>query len=100
VAGTGRLIDLRNGAIATSAGGGTRFSDDGRWHHLIDPKSGRSRHDFNSITVCASSAMTADALSTALAVAGSSNAAGIARRFPHTRVLTETPSGEVVELNT
>ena len=89
IAGTGRTIDLRDCAIATSAGSGTPFSGDGRWHHLIDPRTGLPCGDFKSVTVCAASAMSADALSTALAVVGHGNAARIAGRFADVKVFAE-----------
>lgn len=97
---SGRSIELTDSAIATSAGRGTTFSKDGQWHHIIDPQTGRSALDFSSITVCAPSAMLADALSTALAVAGRQNIARVARRFPQVRVFCEDHDGEVSELIT
>lgn len=99
IAATGRSIELADSAIATSAGSGTTFSKDGRWHHLIDPKSGYSGLDFNSITVCGPSAMLADALSTALSVAGRQNLSRIAGRFPQVRVFCEDDDGDILELS-
>lgn len=62
-------LSLVNQAVATSRGGATRFDRAGRYHHLFNPATGRSAHTHESVTVIADSAMTADALSTALAVA-------------------------------
>jgi thiamine biosynthesis lipoprotein len=64
---TARLA-LSNQAVATSRGAATRFDTAGRHHHLFDPSTGRSAAARGSVTVVANSAMTADALSTALAV--------------------------------
>ena len=61
-------VGLEQGALATSAGGATRFTPDGRNHHLFDPASGRSAGAVTSVSVTAPRATTADALSTALAV--------------------------------
>lgn len=66
--GSGRLIRklaLRDRAIATSGGYGTRFTRDGKHHHLFDPKTGRSANLWTSISVIADDATRADALSTA-----------------------------------
>jgi thiamine biosynthesis lipoprotein len=66
--GSGRLIRkmaLRDQAIATSGGYGTRFTRDGVHHHLFDPKTGRSANLWNSMSVIADDATRADALSTA-----------------------------------
>ncbi len=56
---------LRNGALATSAGRGSRFDLAGRHHHLFDPRSGRSSGLYASVSVAAPRTTTADALSTA-----------------------------------
>jgi len=59
---------LANRAIATSAGGATRFDRAGRYHHLFDPRTGRSAHRHCSVSVISQSAALSDALSTALAI--------------------------------
>ena len=66
--GAGRGLDLRDLAVSTSSGAGTRFSADGRDHHLFDPHSGRSANRCRGVSVVARDATTADALSTAAAV--------------------------------
>jgi len=66
--GSGRLIEklpLRNKAIATSGGYGTRFTKDGVFNHLFDPLNGHSPTRWTSISVIADDATRADALSTA-----------------------------------
>ena len=62
-------LDAVEVAIATSSGRATRFDAAGRHHHLFDPATGRSADRYASVTVVAARATTADALSTALAVA-------------------------------
>lgn len=59
---------LRNAAVATSGGYGTRFDRQGRFHHLFDPASGGCPASVLSATAFAPTAMQADALATALAV--------------------------------
>lgn len=61
-------LSLVNQAVATSRGSATRFDRAGRFHHLFNPTTGRSALTRQSVTVIANSAMTADALSTALAI--------------------------------
>lgn len=60
-----RKLALRDQAIATSGGYGTRFTRDGVHHHLFDPKTGRSANLWISMSVIADDATRADALSTA-----------------------------------
>ncbi len=64
-----RTLNLTKGAVATSAPAGTMFDATGRHHHLFDPRHGVSNHSYRSVTVRDASATTADALSTAIAVA-------------------------------
>jgi thiamine biosynthesis lipoprotein len=59
-------LPLRDRAIATSGGYGTRFDPTGRHHHLFDPRTGESTHHYRSVSVLAPDATTADALSTGL----------------------------------
>ena len=98
--GTNQRIGLHDGAIATSAGRGTIFTRDGRWHHLIDPHTGRSPNDLASVTVQAPTALMADAASTAIAVAGRSGAAGIVRRLPQIGVILEHADGRLETIST
>ncbi len=62
---TDQIVDIRNQAIATSGGYGTRFDEAGRYHHLLNPLSGRSANQWSSISVIAPTATMADGLSTA-----------------------------------
>lgn len=64
--GDGRVLDLPDGALATSSGGGSPFNTDGSVNHLIYPASGRSPPPARRATVVADDATTADALATIL----------------------------------
>ncbi|QJE74846.1 FAD:protein FMN transferase [Aerophototrophica crusticola] len=72
-------LDLRGRAASTSAGLGTAFDAQGRFHHLFEPSSGRPASAWASVTVVAPTATLADALSTAIAAAPPDRAAGILR---------------------
>lgn len=87
VAGSSLVVPLRDGAIAQSSGHATRFTPDGRWHHLIDPESGASANHLASLTVTAPSAALADALSTALFVAPPERHPTLTRRFAGVRIV-------------
>jgi thiamine biosynthesis lipoprotein len=60
-------VPVSGRAVATSAGLGTIFDRQGRFHHLFDPKSGRCCRRWLSVSVAAARATIADAVSTALA---------------------------------
>lgn len=67
-----RVVDLKDGALATSGNYRIFFERDGqRYSHIINPQTGRPvNHDLASATVVAPTTMEADALSTSLLVLG------------------------------
>ncbi len=62
-------LDLRDQAVATSGGYGTRFEPTGRFHHIFDPATGRPASRWAGITVTAPTATAADALTKAVGLA-------------------------------
>ena len=64
--GVTETIEVRDQAVATSAGTGTLFNTRGRYHHIFNPNSGRSAATYQSVSVAGKSATVADALSTGL----------------------------------
>jgi thiamine biosynthesis lipoprotein len=61
-------IEVRNLAVASSGGYGTRFDPAGRFNHLFDPKTGASSDRYLGVSVVAPTATVADALSTAFSL--------------------------------
>lgn len=90
---TARLA-LSNQAVATSRGKATRFDRTGQHHHLFDPSTGRSAVTQRSVTVIANNAMTADALSTALAVSAAAPDIALLRACGADRTLIVDERGE------
>jgi len=72
--GMATVLSLADRAVATSSPMTTTFDQNGTRHHLFDPRSGRSSQSWESVSVVADTAMRADALSTAIAVAPKSAA--------------------------
>jgi len=64
------VVSLDDRCLATSGDYHTSFSDDLLFHHIFDPRTGRSPTELSSVSVLAPSATEADALSTALMVMG------------------------------
>lgn len=62
-------IEMEDEALATSGAYGSRFSADGKFHHLIHPVLGRPQVCRDSVSVVAPTAAVADALSTGLSFA-------------------------------
>jgi thiamine biosynthesis lipoprotein len=61
-----KRVALHDLSLATSSGSGYRFGNSGK-HHLFDPHTGNNLQRYRSISVAATSATLADALSTAFA---------------------------------
>jgi thiamine biosynthesis lipoprotein len=78
----GEVVELVDRAVATSGSYGTRFSADGRHHHLFAPATGRSANHHASVSVLAASATVADALSTGLYVAPRETAQRVVAKLP------------------
>jgi thiamine biosynthesis lipoprotein len=62
-----REVELIDKAVATSAPLGTPFESKGKFHHLLDPRTGQCASLYKSVTVTAPNATLADAYSTAFA---------------------------------
>ncbi|MFO7783049.1 MAG: FAD:protein FMN transferase [Thermodesulfobacteriota bacterium] len=78
-----QTFTMEDGAAATSGNYEVYFDEEKVYHHLIDPHSARPAQESRSVTVLAANATLADALSTAVFVAGPKDG----------RALIETLSG-------
>lgn len=61
-------ITMKNGAVATSGNYEVYFDNEKLFHHIVNPKTGRSPLQSASVTVMADNVMDADALSTSVFV--------------------------------
>jgi len=65
------ILELESGAVATSGDYERYFVEDGvRYHHILDPKTGRPARGLISVTVTAPTCVLADAYATAVFVLG------------------------------
>ncbi len=76
------IVELEDLAIATSGGYGLEFDAKGRYHHLIDPKTGQSTRYNLAVTVTAPAATLADALSTAFSAMDEPEIGAVLRAHP------------------
>lgn len=88
------MVPLSGRAAATSSVDGTRFDRAGRFHHLLDPRTGRCGQQWASITVVADRATVADALSTALALTPADAAEPLLRRAGAAEAWLFSPDGD------
>jgi thiamine biosynthesis lipoprotein len=75
-------IDLADNALAVSGGYGTTFEPSGKFHHIFDPATGASADRLREVAIVAPRATIADALATAICVAGEERAASLLAAYP------------------
>jgi FAD:protein FMN transferase len=96
--GLGRMVELTDMALAVSGGYGTPFEPSGRFHHIFDPATGASANGLVDVAVIGPRATAANALSTAICVAGEARARELLSAYPGTRAILTRPDGSVVTL--
>ncbi len=83
-------LTMVNGAIATSGNYEIYFDKEKLYHHIVNPKTGRSPLQSTSVTVMASNVMDADAISTAVFVMEPVAGKQFIERMPKTECLILT----------
>jgi len=96
--GDGRMVELTDMALAVSGGYGTPFEPSGRFHHIFDPVTGASANGLIDVAVIGPRATAANALSTAICVAGEARAAALLAAYPGMQAILTRPDGSVVTL--
>jgi len=96
----GRLIvnlPLEQVAISTSGDYERFFIEDGiRYHHIIDPKTGDSVRNSQSVTILANTSTMADALSTSIFVLGSEKGLELVNRLPDVSAIIINETGKML----
>src|SRR5262249_4358478 len=95
----GRTIELTDMALAVSGGYGTTFEPSGRFHHIFDPATGASANAFVEVAVIGPRATAANALSTAICVAGEVRAGALLAAYPGTQAILTRSDGSVVTIS-
>ncbi|MCP4501224.1 MAG: FAD:protein FMN transferase [Deltaproteobacteria bacterium] len=72
------------------------FADDVRYHHVIDPRTGRPARGLRSVTVLAKDALVADAFSTAVFVLGPKDGMAMVERMKDVEAILVTDKNEVL----
>jgi thiamine biosynthesis lipoprotein len=95
-ASVGRSVSLADRALAVSGGYGTVLADGA--HHIFDPHTGESAQGLVQVAVLAGKAAWADALSTAIYVAGETSAPGLLAAYPGSNAILSRNDGSTLEL--
>jgi thiamine biosynthesis lipoprotein len=90
------LIEVHNQSVSTS-GDYERFYDENKtYHHIINPKTGRSATELISVTVMAKHAIDADALSTAVFALGKDAGMKLIEDTPETEAIIITRDKQII----
>jgi len=95
-----RLIELRDGSVATSGDYEKYFVRDGvRYHHILDPRTGYPAKKCVSVTILAETAMEADILATGVTVLGPDAGARLVESLEGVGalIISENPEGLSVD---
>ena len=87
------IIQMRDGAIATSGNYEIYFDQEKMFHHIVDPKTGCSPVMSTSVSVLARMTMEADALSTSVFVMGPARGTAFINSLPHCECLVLARDG-------
>jgi len=93
------LAKLEDRCLATSGDYATKFTTDGKYNHIFDPRLGSSPQELASVSIAAPTAMTADALSTACFVLGPQRAQEVLNQFHDIDALFVLKNGRVLTTN-
>ncbi|MBB3020822.1 thiamine biosynthesis lipoprotein [Microvirga lupini] len=94
----GDVLEATDRAVATSGAYGFHFDRDGRFNHLLDPRTGTSGRLYRSVTVLLPTATAADALSTAFSLLPPEDIRHTIQRLGEGQVHLLTVSGDAVML--
>lgn len=86
-----KVLQVADRAVATSSPSGFRFDENGRFTHIIDPRTGSTPQRYASVSVVAREAATADALSTAFNLMDLDKIAGAIQRFDDVEAYVLSP---------
>jgi len=90
-------LDLSDGTFGTSGDYSRFFMKDGvRYHHLIDPATGRPARGCRSVTIVADSPLQADGLSTGVFILGPADGMALIERLPNVEGVIVTATNEVM----
>jgi thiamine biosynthesis lipoprotein len=90
-------LPMGPGAVMTSGDYEKSFIVDGvRYHHIIDPRTGKPADGVRSVTVVAGDGLSADALATAVFVLGPKEGLRLVERLPDTDAVIVTSDNKVL----
>jgi thiamine biosynthesis lipoprotein len=90
-------LDLEDGTFSTSGDYERFFMKDGiRYHHILDPATGRPAQGCRSVTIVTNNATIADGLSTGVFILGPEKGMALIERLPDVEGVIVTAKNEVL----
>lgn len=89
-------IELDNMSVATSGDYERYYDENKSYHHIINPKTGRSATELISVTVIAPKAVDADSLATTVFVLGKDKGMALVEKLPKVEALIITRDREII----
>lgn len=91
------VLDVADASVSSSGDYESFFVRDGvRYHHILDPRTGRPSRGVRGVTVLSADATLADALSTAFMVMAPEESLALSQRLPDVETVLVTEGGEVL----
>ncbi|MBK8027218.1 MAG: FAD:protein FMN transferase [Chloroflexi bacterium] len=91
-----QTVEVRNAGLTTSGDYVSWFTPDHRLHHILDPRTGVSPTALSSVSVLASTACDADALSTSLMVLGLERGSALLNELAGVQAWFVMKTGELI----
>jgi FAD:protein FMN transferase len=91
------VVQMKDGAIATSGNYEVYFDQEKMFHHIVDPKTGFSPHLSTSVSIMAETTTEADALSTSVFVMGPEKGTRFINAHPACQSLVIAKDGTLVK---
>jgi len=91
------VIEISDGAVATSGDYERYYTEDKKVHHIIDPRTGYSATELISATIIAPTATDADALATAVFVLGPEEGLSLVESLENTETLIITENRTILK---